>query len=202
MPKLSGWINYFPNAGRLDIAAVGRFLPPHSDLKIVENFLANKLLYPTTVSTNEKELMLDLAILRELIFSNKDLFYKPTRNKIFIPGIFLEVSVDLSSLILILIDCLDPAEVTTVYVQDPIEKSLATFIRPKILFKNGKINLKYKDKNFDIKIGSLVTLPAPYTKIDLQFSSNEATLAQKNATELEITGGPLGIVIDARVHLK
>ncbi len=83
----------------------------------LENYLANRLLYPQTIPTTAQEMKIDLALLKEGIYTNAKVFYNSSLNKITIPAGFEERFKPLSSLIECFIDGLGLTQDTNLLIQ-------------------------------------------------------------------------------------
>ena len=70
MPKLPGLFDSFDNLDQISPEAVATWLKPVPEFSHIENYLANKILYPQTVPLTEHDMQLDLSILREALKLN------------------------------------------------------------------------------------------------------------------------------------
>lgn len=75
MPKLSGPFSIFQYLDKITAQSLQRWLPKSEKEVNLENFLANRLLYPQTIPVDAREMKIDLAILIESIRLNSNLFY-------------------------------------------------------------------------------------------------------------------------------
>src|SRR5687768_2390810 len=70
MSKLSGIFDSFDNLDQIEIESLITWLKnPPSPVQL-ENYLANKILYPTSLPLTESDMKIDLAILREALKIN------------------------------------------------------------------------------------------------------------------------------------
>ena len=67
MPKFSGLFDSFDNLEKINVENVASFLKNPPQLISLENYLANRILYPQTLPLTEENLEIDLAILREAL---------------------------------------------------------------------------------------------------------------------------------------
>ena len=93
---------------------IARWLKPNPGLDFVENYLANKLLYPATIAYSQGDLAIELAILREVVKRNPQKFM--TAGKFFIPPGLAERIGTLPDLTLALFDVLAPKEPVAVFL--------------------------------------------------------------------------------------
>ena len=64
MPIQAGLFDSFDNLDTISAESLIPWLKPVPELKRIENYLANKILYPQTIAQTEFEMQMDLAILR------------------------------------------------------------------------------------------------------------------------------------------
>jgi len=101
MPKLSGLFDSFDNLDQIDISSLSSWIKPTLVPDQLENYLANKILYPQTIPLTELDTKIDLAILREALKHNSlksQNFLNLTLRKIIIPERFLSYIPDLTVL--------------------------------------------------------------------------------------------------------
>ena len=65
MPESLGLVDFFDNLDAINAEAVASWLKPVPSLVQIENYLANKILYPRSLPQTKYEMQMDLAILRE-----------------------------------------------------------------------------------------------------------------------------------------
>ena len=70
MPKLSGLFDSFDNLDQIDIDSLILWLKNKPSSIQLENYLANKILYPQITPITADEMKIDLAILREILRLN------------------------------------------------------------------------------------------------------------------------------------
>src|SRR3990167_9440024 len=113
MPKLTGLFSSFDDLDQISPEAIASWLKPAPELTSLENYLANKILYPQAVPLTKHDMQIDLAILREALRMNGpkpgeqksnallggNPFLNITLRKILIPERFLDFVPDLASLV-------------------------------------------------------------------------------------------------------
>src|SRR5687767_12024497 len=70
MPKLSGLFDSFENLDQIEAENLLPWLKAPPNPVQLENYLANKILYPQTLPLSEVDMKIDLAILREALKIN------------------------------------------------------------------------------------------------------------------------------------
>jgi len=199
MPKDQNFYDYLPKISTLSLKEISLWLKRGEDGRILENELGNKILYPRAVAISEKDMMFDLAILREVIKANPGNYYNLTFNKINIPGDFLTRIPDIFKIVLAFIDVIEPENITSVFLRSEIGvRQLGTVIRPIIKSEKGVIILLVSGEKYQIEIGSLATIPMDNRRIDIKFESDTAILLGKHSVSTEIMGGEMGLVVDTR----
>lgn len=216
--KLPNIFDYFPDSDKISAFDLAPFLPEKYDLKLLENELGNRLLYPYRIPVTEKELRFDLAILHAALKANASTFYKqPTQNglnsKIIIPEGLLPYFPNLLTIIWVYINCLNPIGIIGLYLQTEVgAKNLGTLIRPQIQSSSGQARLPdgqavvevsqesaaAPKQKYQIKMGSTLIIPAPNTHVDIIFDCPGAKIANRNPLTAHVVGGQLGVVVDLR----
>src|SRR3989344_9569891 len=116
MPIQAGLFDSFDNLDTISAESLIPWLKPVPELKRIENYLANKILYPQTIAQTEFEMQMDLAILREALKMNApkgknamlggNPFVNTTLRKLMMPAKFLNFLPDLPTLAAVFIDAL------------------------------------------------------------------------------------------------
>lgn len=166
-----------------------------------EDYFANLLLYPETVPLTSEEVDFQLAVLRESLKMNPAKFYNPAARKMIIPERFLTRFTDLDKVIEVFLDAFYPVGLTVLVLEIGRLglKIYGTVIVPQII-SEGVIKVTISDQEYTVKIGSLVSLPAPQNKVNFKFVSASATIFNKDHLIAEVGGGPAGIIIDSRLR--
>lgn len=198
MPKVSGVFEIFENLESILYEDIARWITPAPSQAVLENYLANKIIYPQAIPVTQTEQNMDLAILREALRKNP-IFYKPNQKKIFIPVNFLQITPDVKKMVSIFIDAYKPSGLVTFVLtsrmKDEVLGSLVT-----VDCKEGDtLYFDLEGKNFKVKPGSLIILPCPKDHCHVSFKSSKSTIFGKNELLFEIPGGNLGLVVDGRI---
>jgi len=207
MPKVTGIFDVIDNLDELISEDVAKWIKNPPQPIGLQNYIANRILYPQAIAASLGDLEIDLAILREALKKDKSYFSIETR-KIIIPDILVSRIPSLAKLVWVFIDAyllnLDektrPEIWTVVLRSNEVDETLGTIIAPH--FKgSGAIEIKLEDskQSVIVKQGGLMIVPClkSHCKLDFKLSSGEI-LAQKDGS-VEVFGGRLGLVIEGRI---
>lgn len=199
MPKVSGIFDAFDDLDKIPAEDVAEWLTSDLRQEYLENYIANRIIYPQVAPVSEKDIDIDLGLLREIL-KNTSLFYKPQEKKIYIPDIFVSRLPILSKLVWSFIDSYHPKGITTlVLTGETKDEVVGTCIAPSLSGQNGHLEIKLENKNYRIKLGSLTILPCTLSHCHINFQSKSAKIMGKNEITFEVLGGKLGIVLDGRI---
>jgi len=223
MPKLSGLFDSFDNLDQIDINALTSWLnnlPTKPSAVQLENYLANKILYPHTLPLTEIDMKIDLAILREALRMNgpktpnantllgDNPFLNMALRKVIIPEKFMRYVPDLTSLTWAFIDGLLLNrnrkeffwDLWTVVVADDADLIVGSILLPQFKDKGDSMDLSVQDKNFKIKAGSLTIIPCQKERCEIAYKFLSGKILGKKMSAVEVYGGKLGLMIDGRVQ--
>src|SRR3989344_4053139 len=194
MSKVTGVFEQLEDLDQIPIDDITKSLgsqPPH----LVENLLANRILYPQVAPMKKEDLNIELAILREVIRHNPNKYFKIAEKKIIIPPQFISRFPDLNKLVLVFIDSLNPKGI--VHIMQGEREILGSFV--KIEFNQDKDNFEMKvlEKKYFFNRGSLEVVPCSH-HCHISFKSEAGRIDGKSEATLEILGGRLGLVVDSR----
>lgn len=200
MSKLSGIYDYFPGLDKISVEKVKLLIKRHDDPRILENKLANYLLYPQTIPETTTESLFILAVVKEALTLFPQNFYNPSLKRIYIPERFFHIFPNLQNLAWAFISAFDLSGIITLWLKkdEMGAKSLGTYIKPEIKEKSGLIYISVKNKKYQVKIGSVIIISCEHNKADIKFNSTTATLLGKKELTTEAVGGKLGFIVDAR----
>lgn len=223
MPKLSGLFDSFDNLDQIAVENIVRWLKPPPEPGNIENYLAQRILYPQTVPITETEMKVDLAILREALrllspksgkggaMLGDNPFVNVTLRKILIPSKFLYFIQNLSILTWVFVDGLlfgrkreDHFEdLWTIVLTGELDEIIGSLVIPE--FKKGgelKLSLMGKayglNKSYKIRAGTLMVIPCPKERCQVAFELKGGEILDKKNFAIEIYGGRLGLMIDGR----
>lgn len=201
MSKIDGLSDYFSKLEEVSVSDIQQWLPHPEDPTILENKIGNRMLYSQVVPQTPQDLAFDFAIIRKAIELNQTKFYNKNLKKIDIPEEFFQHFPDIQKLVVAFIDTILPIGITTLGMQSYTlgHKNLGTLIRPENLEKGSTITITVAGHQYQIKVGSLVTIPVPQSKADMTFTSGSASLMGKKIVSIEIVTGQLGLIVDTRI---
>lgn len=218
MPKLPGLFDSFDNLDTIEIDALIPWLknpPPPVQL---ENYLANKILYPQTLPLTEADMKIDLAILREALRINgpkkgarsellgDNPFLNVILRKVIIPQRFLSYVPDLVSLTWAFVDGLlfqrrkeDWFEdLWTLVLAGELDEIIGSLILPQFRGQADVMNLSVLGKDYTIKAGSLTVVSCAKDRCEISYKFLKGQVLGKKESAVEIYGGRLGLIIDGR----
>lgn len=213
----------FDNLDQIDVNSLTLWLqdlPSKPSLVQLENYLANKILYPATLPMTDLDMKIDLAILREVLRINgpqatnatellgSNPFLNVVLRKMIIPEKFLHYVPDLTSLTWAFIDGLLLNrqqkdifwDLWTVVVTDDADLRVGSILLPQFKGKGDSMDLSVLSRNFKIKAGSLTVVPCPKDRCEIAYKFAAGKILGKKESAVEVYGGKLGLMIDGRVQ--
>lgn len=198
MPKVSGIFEVFQDLDLIPTSDISKWLDSVPQPQTIENYTANRIIYPQALPIKEDELKLDLAILSEVL-RKKPSYYNVNLKKLIIPQNFVERFGSLEKLIVAFLNAYKPPDIIQVVLEgEGKEETVGSTIQPKFSKANTEFEFSVEEKRYKIKQGNLVFIPCSKKRCHIIFTSKDATLLGKKDNALEAFGGSLGIVVDAR----
>lgn len=177
---------------------VGRWLPIQVDPTALADSLANKILYPQTVPVTKEDLYLEQAMYIEELRKNPEKWYQ--NGKITIPPKLSTIAKSKGELMLMVLNALEPQGVVEV-------ENLGIVITPDGNIQKEKqvceINVDFgltNKQKVKVSFDEIAIIPIPEkqkTILDIHCFS-PFKLDGKDKIKLEVEGGQLGVIIDAR----
>lgn len=204
MSKVLGVFDYFPLLNKIPIDEIAKRLPSGTNVKLIENYIANRILYPQAIPTHPDELKIDLKLLTVALSFHPEKFYDSNSKKIYIPQDFTFYLGSLREVAQAFLDAFKLSEITTIYMVGFVRKVLGTYIQPTKHESSGQLTIWISQppwlnqQKYQLKLGALDQFPASSEKVDIKFESSVVTLLGKNTIELEVYGGNLGLIVDLR----
>jgi len=217
--KLSGLFDSFDNLDQIDVSNLIAWLKPAPEPIQLENYLANRILYPQTLPLTISDMKIELAILREALRLNgpppglpagpllgDNPFLNTTLRKIIIPEHFLRFVPNLGDLTWAFVDGLlinrkkkDIFEdLWTVVLASETDEVVGSIVTPRFKNREDYVDLNILGKNLRVKAGSLTVIPCPKDRCKIAYKFSNGELLGKKEAALEIYGGRLGFLIDGR----
>lgn len=220
MSNLLGLFDSFDNLDQISLEALASWFKPVPQLSFLENYLANRILYPQTVSLTEYDMKIDLSILREALkmsrtsakgfktnaFLGGNPFLNVTLRKVLIPVRFLNFAPDLPSLTWAFIDALlidrkkeDWFEdLWTIVLTNDADEIVGSVVLAQFEDRNGVMDLNVLGKNYKIRPGGLIVIPCPSNRCEISYKLQKGSVLGKKVNAIEVYGGRLGLIIDGR----
>lgn len=191
MPKLIGIYEIYKEAENIPIDNIIRWIHFRIEPHHLENFIANRLLYPQTLPLTSLDFEIDLAILREVIKKKPNLLVNSETNKITIPESLILRFNKIELILKCILDVLKIKGVVTVNTKDHKITSdlVGTIYAPSNLPQEDILGVSLNGKKYNLKKGSINIIPS---------SERHNNLIISTLPEISVIGGKLGIVIDLR----
>ena len=219
MSSLPGLFDSFDNLDQIDVGSLIPWIKNPPNPIQLENYLANRILYPQTMPLNEADIKIDLAILREVLRLNgpkknqngemlgENPFLNITLRQIIIPDKFLQYVPNLTELTWAFVDGLLLSrakedffgDLWTVIVSDHVDEIVGSILLPQFGSSSDVMDLNILGKGYKIKAGSLTLIPCPKDRCELSYKFSNGKFLGKEENAIEISGGKLGIMIDGRL---
>jgi len=219
MPATQGLFESFDNLDQIPPEAIARWIKPAPQLVLLENYLANRILYPQALSLTEYDMRIDLAILREALRMHSPRpvaqrtnallgdspFLNVTLRKILIPKRFLNFVPDIASLTWAFVDAFLIerrkedyfSDLWTLVLTDDSDEIIGSLILPQFN-RLGEIKISLSGKSYQVKQGSALVLPCLANRCELSYKVQNGSVLGKAESAIEVYGGRLGLVIDGR----
>lgn len=174
----------------LDPQVVSQWIKFKIEKILLENHIANRLLYPQALPITKQDLQIDLAIFREAIKKDPKSIYDKFGNKIIIDQKLTERFGSLRKILLAIMDVLPIKTITTISLRtNTLTNIVGSIIVPQTDFKTKVVAVWLDDQQFDLRTGFLSLLGSEKKKLKIKIDGGEEFLAY---------GGDLGIAIDLR----
>lgn len=181
------------NLDRIPIGDIARWVKL-KQVKPVENFIGNRILYPQTVSTTQQELEVDFAIMRESLKINYGIFLNSVSNKLVLNSSFISRFPPLNRFIKVLAESIQLSETTTVFVRNRVGVVPAGTI---INIRKMPNYDKLLSKGFDVQVDGKI-VKADLGKINILPLKEHHIRIKIGGVEKIVTGGEIGLILDFR----
>lgn len=208
MVRPAGLFDNFDNLDQISPEAIINQIKPVPHIIALENYLANKILYPQALACTQYDTSLDLAILREALKTNNKPFVNITLRKILIPVKFLSLFPDLTSLSRVFVDALlmnrkkenNFPDIWTIVLtmENNTEEIIGSVLLPQFAGKESAMNLKVQEKTYNIRSGASLVIPCLKNRCEIAYQLTNGSFLGKSESAVEVYGGKLGIMIDGR----
>lgn len=197
---MPGFFDSLSGLEKLSAEKISFRLGPSSNPALVENELANHILYSQAVPVTPNDTRFYLAVLCEALKLQPDKYYNRQTRRITIPDTFLQFIPDLQKVVEVYRDAFALVGVIPVSLKSGKSgvKDIGTFLRPAVFGGEGEMEISTGGSKYAIPVGTVARIPAPDPKATVEFASTIAKLDGKERATFEVAGGELGIMIDAR----
>lgn len=194
MPHLSGIFEEFGDLDKVSVEEIAKWLSQKYEVHFLVNFLGNRIIYPQAIPLTQKELEIDLAILREAIKLKPSLVYEPQTNKILLPKAFVDRFPSVVNVAKSIVEGLNPKGVHNIFLKDNGQQRLVgSVISP---LNPQKLSL---DENSVIFTGLAVRRPLPLNSVSVIPTPAAEARIVLGDEEYKVPGGEVGIIIDLRM---
>lgn len=188
MPKLSGVFEQFRGLDQIPIADVARWLKNKDDTHLLDNFIANRIIYPQTLPLTKIELEIDLAIFREAIKKEPRVLYDLEQKRINLSDEFIYRFGSVENLLTALIEALGINGLNYIFLKKAQGNELiGSMVTPESIPNGVIVSTLINNQNLGLKNGEMHILPFKDSKLDVKIESSKEVLA---------AGGNLGLIID------
>lgn len=219
MVSPAGLFDSFDNLDQISIEAIASRLKPVPQLTALENYVANRILYPQIMAQTQYDMMVDLAILREALKLNGpkqsqknnallggNPFLNTTLRKILIPSRFLDFVPNLAVLTEVFIEAFLLnrkkedwfSDVWTAVLTDGSEEIVGTVLLPQFANPQAVMDLKIGGKNYQLHAGTSILVPCPKDRCEIAYKLQNGQCLGKQESAVEVYGGKLGLVVMGR----
>lgn len=156
----------------------------------LQNFIANRLLYPQAMPATLLDFEIDRSILREVLRLQPALLTEGEKNssKIVIPQEFIERFVGIKPIVLAWINALSPKGIMPIFIKDQSKLQMVGSIYSPEKLTGEKINFFLNDKKYELHIGKVYLFPV----------NSKITAQIENGETVELRGGEFGIVLNLK----
>lgn len=157
MSRLPNIFENFTNLYQISIPQIQSKLSFTLHPVVVENYVANRLLFPQAVPTTKIEVQLEMAILSAVVTLNHGFFYNQTLSKISIPSDYTQVYPDIDRLVQTVIESVGLQGQAAINIPNPgghDTQGTAIALPPK-----PSSIIIYNNRQTTLKSGGVVHLP-------------------------------------------
>lgn len=190
MPKLTGIFEQFRYLDQIPVADLTKWLPAKIEVHALENYIANKIIYPQTLPLNQMEMNIDLALLREAIKRQPEIVLSSDGQKLNLPSNYQYRFGSFEVLIRALVEALNPKGVVQIFIESLSKPQLVgSLVVPNSVPKEEIVSVSVNDQVLGLKRGNVAILP---------FKDPHLIIKIENSPEMLAMGGNIGLVIDLR----
>lgn len=163
--KLTGFFEKFPEIENIPFEAIQANLPTHIESHTLQNFIANRIIYPQTIASTTQDLDIDFVLLKLILSQKPNYFYDPKQARITLPTDIQLRFPPLPRLLTTLIQQLKLADISSVI--DEQKNLLFNIISLQLPKVDSLFNLKLNNKQYSFARGSITILPPQKLPLEL-----------------------------------
>lgn len=187
MSKLTGIFESLKDLESISADEVNRYLDPRQDPHIIENHLANLIIYPQSIPSTKDSMNFDIAILKAYAYKFSAFFYIKDQKKMIVPTELCNRFGSIEKTCYYLIEGLKLGEITQIYLKDNQNtKLLGTAITRFIQNSQANVSFFLDDKEYKSSPGACMRYQLKDHHIRFHFGAEE---------EKVIPGGVLGVIV-------
>lgn len=173
----------FDNLYQVSVPYIQSRLPFSLPPQVIENYVANRLLFPTAIPQSVQENRLDLAILSAIVSLNSGFFYNQMLGKITIPPEYTLVYQNINELVEAVITSVHLGTKATIIIPNLTGRN-TTGAAIALPSQNKPLDVVYVGKKYQVPVGGVLHLP-PQSTADISI----------NGAPYQLPPGELGIYI-------
>lgn len=190
MPKLTGVFSLFKDLDKIPVADITRWIGDKSHIKLIENFIGNRVIYPQTIAFTREDIEIDFAILREALTRQPEILYNKSEKKIVITQDLEARFPPMQKLITLIIETINPKELTQIFLKSPnLNNLIGSVFAPPGKIPGETVKFKLGLKEVTAKKSTITFYP---------YKDHHLTLQFPNSNPIAASGGELGFVLDLR----
>lgn len=190
MPKLTGIFEQFRYLDQIPVSDLTKWLPSKIELHALENYIANKIIYPQTLPLNQMEMNIDLALLREAVKRQPEIVFTKDSQRLNLPINYQYRFGSFEVLIKALVEALCPKGVVQIFIESSSKPQLVgSLVVPSSIPKEEIVSVSVNNQVLGLKRGNIALLP---------FKDPHLIVKIENSPEVLAMGGNVGLVIDLR----
>lgn len=190
MPALTGIFATLPGIENIPPEGIQKWVKIRLSAHAIENFLANRIMYPQTIPVTEEDKAIDQAILQEYINTNQAYFYNPLSHRLLIPSELIARFKPLDQLLMVFCSLLNLSGVIPLFIiEENTLQNEGSILVPQISSQSAKLTVVLNGSSQSLEIGKFYHFQVPDQR-------NRVKLGDEN--EMVVAGGKAGITIDLR----
>lgn len=186
MPKLSGVFENFLDLEKIPATDIARWLKSIKDIEVIENTIANRILYPQTLPVTKIDMDIDFAILKEILIRDPSLVYDLKNSRIVISEQIEARFSPINRLVTIICESVNiPPQVVNIYAAKG-SRALGSVIAPKLKETIDEVSIDIGNQSKKLSTGKIYLIP---------IKDKQSTILLNKQLTLNVSGGEIGVII-------